>query len=97
MDWHVAVDSMTELKTGLRYRLRKHGLTAEEVRLAPADARFVEGHIPATREISNDPAKVRQLVSEISVAGEHFTYFASEYRHGTQCVVLLDYVKGSAV
>ena len=95
MYWHVSADSMTEMKSGKQFQLWKHGLTAEEARLAPAGTRFIVGFIPLTREISGDTARLREVLSEVSTTGDHFTYFASEFRKGADRVILLDYVKGS--
>jgi len=96
MNWHVTADSMIDETTGREFVLRKHGLSVHEVRNVRPGSRIVLGFIPDTTEITGDAKALREALSHLSVAGDHFTYFASEYRAGAETVVLLDYIRGSA-
>jgi hypothetical protein len=96
MNWHVTADSMIDRATGREYVLRKHGLSVHEVRNVRPGARIVLGFIPDTTEITGDAKALREALAQLSIAGDHFTYFASEYRAGAETVVLLDYIRGSS-
>jgi len=95
MNWHVGADSIIDRTTGREFVVRKHGLSATEIRSSRPGTRYVLGFIPDTTEITGDTKALQHVLSQVSTTGTHFTYYASEYRSGADSVVLLDYIRGS--